>query len=613
MRAILLITALALFCVHSLPKNAEADSKVIRSHGLAMHGDLKYGPDFKHFDYADPDAPKGGDVWLAGIGTFDSLNPFILKGLTPAGIGNLFDTLTLQSDDEPFSEYGLIAETIEVPEDRAWVIFKLRPEARFHDGSPLTVEDVIFTFEILKTQGHPFYRSYYANVVKAEKVGERKVKFTFTPGENHELPLIIGQMPVLSKAYWSTRDFAQTTLEPPLGNGPYKIIKVDPGRSITYGRVENYWAANLPVNGGRHNFGTLRYDYYRDTTVALQAFKACEYDLRQENIAKDWATAYDFPAVREGEVIKEEIPHERPTGMQGFVFNTRRSVFQSSLVRQALAYAFDFPWTNQNLFYGAYKRTTSYFSNSELASSGLPTDEERAILLPFKEYLPQEVFTQSYSPPTSDGSGDIRINLRTATKLLRRARCSIQDRRLVQGDASAPLDFEILLVNPGFERIVLPFVRNLKKLGITARVRTVDSTQYQNRLENFDFDMVIASFTQSLSPGNEQRTFWSSEAADQPGSRNLAGIADPVVDELIELIISAPDRQSLVQRTRALDRVLLWGHYVIPQWHLNYFRVAYWNKFGRPKINPKYSLGFDTWWVEPKKAKLIATRRGSIR
>jgi microcin C transport system substrate-binding protein len=581
-------------------------------YAAALHGQPKYGPGFEHFEYVDPDAPKGGDVRLAAIGTFDNLNPFILKGASAAGLGGLFDTLTYQSDDEPFTVYGLVAERIEFPQDRSWVEFTLRPEARFHDGSPITVEDVIFTFEILKQKGHPRYRLYYANVVKAERTGERKVRFTFDTKDNRELPLIVGQMPILSKAYWSGRNFEETTLEAPLGSGPYTVESVDPGRSITYRRVKDYWAADLPVNRGRDNFDTIRYDYYRDTTVALEAFKAGEYDFRLENVSKQWATGYAGPGLKNGLIVKEEIPHELPTGMQGFVFNTRREIFKDPRVRWALAYAFDFEWTNRNLFYGAYTRTASYFSNSELASRGLPSPEELAILEPYRGRVPEEVFTQAYRPPSTDGSGNIRGNLRKALALLKAAGWSIKDKRLVNEKTGQPMRFEMLLVDPAFERIVLPFKHNLERLGIDMRVRTVDSAQYENRVEQFDFDMIVASFPQSLSPGNEQRNYWSSAAANTPGSRNLAGIEDPVVDELVALVIDAPDRQSLIYRTRALDRVLLWGHYVIPHWHIRVFRVAYWDKFDRPRISPKYDLGFDTWWVDPEKAARLQERKSGV-
>jgi microcin C transport system substrate-binding protein len=584
-------------------------SRPVNGHGMSMYGDLKYPAGFTHFQYANPDAPKGGDVKLATLGTFDTLNPFVLKGVAAAGLGEVFDTLMVGSTDESFSQYGLVAETIEVPADRSWVAYTLRPQARFHDGSPMTVEDVIWTFETLKTKGQPFYRSYYAQVVKAEKLGERKVKFSFGPGDNRELPLIVGQLPVLSKAYWSKRDFEKTTLEPPLGSGAYQIESFEAGRSITYRRVKDYWAAKLPVKVGQDNLDTIRYDYYRDANVAIEAFKAAQYDLRLENVAKNWATAYTGPAVTQGLIKKEEIKNEIPTGMQAFVYNTRRPVFQDSRVRRALAYAFDFEWTNKNLFYGAYTRTKSYFSNSELASTGLPGPDELQVLEPFRGQVPDEVFTKEYQPPASDGSGNIREGAREALRLLGEAGWTVKGGKLVNARGE-PLAFEILIDEPTWERIALPFVKNLERLGVAARVRTVDAAQYQKRLETFDFDLVVFVWRQSLSPGNEQRDFWGSQAARTNGTRNLAGIRDPVVDKLIELVIQAPDRKGLVARTRALDRVLLWGHAVIPHWHIQVFRIAYWDRFARPAIAPKYAFGFDTWWIDPKKDQALQRRKG---
>jgi microcin C transport system substrate-binding protein len=588
-----------------------ASPKVTVGHGHSMYGDLKYGPEFRHFQYVNPEAPKGGDVKLGAIGTFDTLNPFVLKGVAAAGIAGVFDTLTVASADEAFAQYGLIAESIEMPADRSWVAFTLRPQARFHDGSPITVEDVIWTFEALKTKGHPFYRSYYAQVAKVEKAGERKVQFGFGPGDNRELPLIVGQLPVLSRAYWSSRDFEKTTLEPPLGSGAYRVEAVEPGRSVTYRRVKDYWAARLPVNVGRENFETIRYDYYRDMTVALEAFKGGEYDFRPENIAKNWATAYATPAVTQGLLKKEEIKNEVPTGMQAFVYNTRRPIFRDARVRRALAHAFDFEWTNKNLFFGAYTRTKSFFSNSELAASGVPGAEELKVLEPFRGKVPEEVFTREYQPPTADGSGNIRDGAREALRLLGEAGWTIRGQKLVNARGE-PMQFEVLLSDSTWERIALPFVKNLERLGIAARVRTVDSAQYQNRLDGFDFDMTVFVWSQSLSPGNEQRDFWGAEAAGTRGTRNLAGVKDPVVDRLIDLVITAPDRAALVARTRALDRVLLWGHYVIPHWHIRAFRVAYWDKFGRPAVSPKYALGFDTWWVDAQKEAVLARRKGEI-
>jgi microcin C transport system substrate-binding protein len=581
------------------------------AHAFSMYGDLKYPAGFPHFQYVNPEAPKGGDVKLAAIGTFDTLNPFVLKGVPAAGIGGVFDTLTVSSDDEPFSQYGLIAETIEIPADRSWVAFTLRPQARFHDGSPITVEDVIWTFDALKTKGRPFYRAYYAQVTKAEKVGERKVRFLFGPGDNRELPLIVGQLPVLSRAYWSQRDFEKTTLEPPLGSGAYRVESLDPGRSVTYRRVKDYWAAKLPVNVGRENFDSIRYDYYRDSTVAIEALKSGEYDFRQENVAKNWATAYATPAVTRGLLKKEEIPNEVPTGMQGFVFNMRRPIFQDARVRRALGYAFDFEWSNKTLFYGAYTRTKSYFSNSELASSGMPSGEELKTLEPFRGKVPDEVFTRAYEPPATDGTGNIRDGVREALRLLGEAGWTVKGQKLVNGRGE-PMQFEILLNDSTWERIALPFAKNLERLGITARVRVVDAAQYEKRQDDYDFDVIVTVWAQSLSPGNEQREFWGSQTAGERGSRNLAGIKDPVVDRLIDLVIQAPDRPSLVARTRALDRVLLWGYYVIPHWHIRAFRVVYWDKFARPAVSPKYALGFDTWWVDAQKEAALARRKGEI-
>ena len=571
----------------------------VATYGLSLFGDLKYGPGFTHFDYANPDAPKGGTMRLSAIGTFDTLNPFVIKGVPAAGIRQIFDTLSTASEDEPASEYGLVAQSIEKAPDKSSVLYTLRPEAKFHDGTPMTPEDVVWTFETLRAKGQPMYRSYYGDVAKVEKEGERGVRFVFKTTQNRELPQIIGQMPVLSKKYWSGRDFEKTTLDPPLGSGPYKIEKLDPGRSITYRRVPDYWAANLPVDKGRFNVDTIRYDYYRDATVALEAFKAGQYDLRLENSSKDWATGYDGPALRAGSIKKEAVPNQLPSGMQGFGYNLRRPIFQDPRVREALAYAFDFEWSNKSLFYGAYTRTRSYFDNSELAATGVPKGEELKILEPFRGQLPDAVFTTEYDPPKYDGSGNIRKGLRKALELLKEAGWSFKDQKLVNDKTGQPFEFEILLDNPQFERIVLPFADNLKRMGITARVRTVDTAQYQRRMETFDFDMTVVLFGESLSPGNEQREYFGSKAADQQGSGNLLGVKSKVVDQLIEELIEAPDRASLVAHTRALDRVLQYGYYVVPNYHLSAFRVAYWNKFRRPATSPKYALGLDTWWVDP--------------
>jgi microcin C transport system substrate-binding protein len=578
-------------------------------HGVAMYGEPKYGPDFRHFDYVNPEAPKGGEVRFAEIGSFDTFNPFVIKGQAAAGLGFLFDTLMTSSADEAFSEYGLVAETIEIPPDRSSVTFTLRPQARFHDGTPVTADDVIFSFETLKAKGNPFYRFYYANVAKAEKLGERQVKFSFAPGINRELPLIMGQMPVLSKAYWQNRDFEATTLEPPVGSGPYRIEKFEPGRFIVYKRDEHYWGKDLPVNRGFHNFDRIRYDYYRDITVALEAFKAGAYDIRPESVAKLWATGYDFPAVAQGLVKKVELPNQLPVGMQGFAYNLRRPLFQDPRVRQALVYAFDFEWSNRNLFYNQYTRTRSYFDNSELASQGLPSQEELAVLEPLRDQIPPQVFTETYAPPVAGDPEKLRGNLAKALALLQDAGWTFKDRTLVNTKTDQPFKFEILLSDPTWERIVGPFTKNLERLGIQASLRTVDSAQYENRVRNFDFDMLVQSWGQSLSPGNEQRDYWGSQSAELPGSRNVVGIKNPAIDRLIELVIAAPDRQALITRVHALDRVLLWNHFVIPNWHIPYERIAYWDKIGRPETTPMHGPQLSVWWVDPQKAAALEQRR----
>ncbi|MBW2061948.1 MAG: ABC transporter substrate-binding protein [Deltaproteobacteria bacterium] len=593
-----------IFFLIFIPGHSQAAQDVTITHALAMSGTPRYPAGFTHFDYVNPHAPKGGSARLSAVGTFDSFNPFIAKGVSVSGNLLIYDSLTVASSDEPFTQYGLIAEKIEIPGDRSWVIYHINPQARFHDGKPITAHDVVFTFNVLMSKGSPLYKKYYADVEKVKALDKLRVKFHLGQKPNPELALILGQINVLPKHYWENRDFSKTTLDIPLGSGPYKISKFKPGHSVTYERVKDYWAKNHPVNKGRFNFNTITIDYYRDATVALHAFKSGEYDFRLENIAKNWATAYTGPAVDNGLIIKEEIKHEQNQGMQCFVFNTRRSFFKDRKVRQALAYAFDFEWSNKTFFYNQYRRSASFFSNSELASSGLPSPEELAILEPFRGRLPQEVFTKEYIPPKTEGSGDIRGNLRQAVRLLKEAGWVIKKKKLTNIQTGRILKFEILLISPSFERIVLPFRKNLSRLGIVTTSRVVDTSQYINRLNEFDFDMIVFSFGQSLSPGNEQRYFWHSSSADIPGSRNYIGLKNPVVDALVDLIIQAPSRKDLVNRTKALDRVLLWGHYVIPQWHLNYFRVAYWNKFSHPQKTPKYDLDFYSWWINPQKKKV---------
>ncbi len=502
------VTALLLAVVLVVAGAVEARAETVHSgHAMAMHGEPKYPPNFEHFDYVNPDAPKGGTLRLGVTGTFDSFNPFVTKGNAFSDIG--VETLTTGSADEPFTRYGLIAESMEWPEDRSSVTFTLRPEARWHDGTPITVEDVIFSLETLKTKGQPFYRFYYGTIDRAEKVGERTVKFVFNEAGNRELPLIAGEMPILSKAYWEDRDFERSSLEPPLTSGPYKVAEFEPGRTVVVERVEDYWGKDLPVNVGQDNFDRIRYDYFRDDTVLRQALKAGVIDYRNENQAKAWALDYDVPAVRDGWLKKEAIGHHRPTGMQAFIFNTRRPIFSDPKVREALAYAFDFEWSNRTLFFDQYARTESYFSNSDLASSGLPEGEELQILEKYRGRIPDAVFTEEYRAPATDGSGWPRANLEKAFDLLAEAGYEVRDMQLVDVETGEPMRFEILLVNQAFERVVLPFVRNLKRLGIDVNVRLVDESQYINRARSYDFDMIVGGWGQSESPGNEQRSYWT--------------------------------------------------------------------------------------------------------
>jgi microcin C transport system substrate-binding protein len=593
-----------------LPLSAQAQEAM---QGIALRDTPKYKPGFTHFDYVNPDAPKGGELKLAGIGTFDTLNPFTLKGVAADGSGFVFETLMAASMDEPFSEYGLIAESVTVAPDHSWVSYRLRPEAKFNDGSPITPEDVIFSFETLRDKGSPNFRSYYKEVTKAEKTGPDEVKFTFSDATNAELPLIIGQMAVISKKFWQGKDFSETTLTPILGSGPYEVDQFTQGRSITYKRVKNWWGKNLPVNAGRYNFDTIRYDYYRDTTVALEAFLAGHQDFNAENVAKNWALSYNVPAVKNGLIIKQEIKNELPVGMQGFIFNTRRNIFKDKRVREALNYAFDFEWSNKNLAYGAYKRTQSYFENSELAARGLPSADELKFLEPYRGKIPDEVFTKEFKLPVTDGSGNNRANLAKAAELLHQAGWTLKNGTLE--DASGkPLTFEIIDAEPMFERWIQPYLRNLERLGIHATFRIVDTSQYQLRLQNFDFDVTVANFAQSLSPGNEQFDYWSSAKADVKGSRNLIGVKDPVVDDLLQKLVRAKTRQELVTICHALDRILSWNYYVVPNWHIGTFRVAYWDIFGQPKIAPKYGLAVeDAWWIDSAKIQKIGAVLGHNR
>ena len=566
-------------------------------HAITLYDEPpKYPANFQHFDYVNPDAPKGGTLRQQSVGGFDSFNPFIPKG-NAVGVGLIYDSLTYHSPDEPFTEYGLLAERIDKAPDNSYVRFILNPKARFHDGTPVTAEDVIFTFNILLEKGDPMYRHYYADVAQVVAEDKLRVRFDFKHRDNRELPLILGQIQVLPKHWWATRDFSKGDLEPPLGSGPYRIGKVAPGSAVTFERVKDWWAKDLPVSRGLYNFDRIQVDFYRDSQVALEAFKAGQFDVNLEYSAKDWNTGYDSPALRAGKFVQLAIPNHNPAGMQGYVFNLRRPIFQDRRVREAIAQLFDFEWANKQLFYGAYKRTHSYFENSEMAASGLPSEAELKLLEPLRDKLPPEVFSQEFKPPVSDGSGIIREQSRRAYQLLTEAGYRIDNDKMIGPDGKQ-LAFEFLNFQPNLERVVLPFKRNLAELGIDLQIRRVDVSQYINRLRSRDFDMTSAIWPQSSSPGNEQREFWHSSSADNPGSRNLMGLRDPAIDQLVEGLIRSGSREELITHARALDRALLWGHYVVPNYYVDTWRVAYWKRFGRPPVTPLYDYGLMTWWEE---------------
>jgi len=587
-------------------------------HALSLFGQLKYPADFKRFDYVNPEAPKGGAVRLGGFGTFDNFNLVVsgVKGTIAAGINEVYDTLMAPSLDEVSTEYGLLAEAVSHPADFSWVKYRLRAEAKWHDGKPVTPEDVIFSLDAFKTHS-PMFSGYYRHVVKAEKTGEREITFTFDSPGNRELPQIVGQLTVLPKHWWEgtdasgkKRDVAATTLEPPLGCGAYRVKDFVPGRTVVYERIKDYWARDLNVNVGRDNFDELRYEYFRDSTVALEAFKGDVLDWRTENSAKNWATAYDFPAVKDKRVVLEEFPNRASGRMQGFVLNTRREKFSDPRVRLALNYAFDFEEMNKQLFFGQYQRINSYFEGTELASSGLPGGKELEILETVRDKVPPEVFTKPFKNPVGGTPENVRANLREAIRLLKEGGYEVRNQKLVNVKTGEPFSIEFLTYDPNSERFVLFYKPSLERLGITVSVRTVDEAQYVNRERNWDYDSTTEVWAQSLSPGNEQRDYWSSAAADRIGSRNYAGIKNPAIDALIERVIFAKDRAELIAATHALDRVLLWNHYVIPQFTYNKTRAARWDRFGRPEKLPEYgSSAFPTiWWWDAQRAAKTGSR-----
>lgn len=600
--------ALALFAARRLraAEPASKDVPVRRSHGLSTFGDLKYGPDFTHFDYTNPGAPKGGQLRLYGIDSFDNLNAYILRGVTPEGIGFITDTLMEPARDEPDALYGRVARAVELPLDRSWVAFELDPRARFQDGTAITADDVAFAFDTVMTKGHPQYRLTLGGVARAEALGPHKVRFVFKQAHERDLPLLVAQMiPVLSRAYYNRVRFDQTTLTPPLGSGPYRISRVEGGRFIVYRRDPKWWARDLPTMRGRFNFDRIRYDYFRDRDIAFEAFFSGAYDFREEFTARNWATQYDKPAVRAGLVVRETLPDNTPSGVQAFFFNMRRTKFADRRVRAALDYAFDFEWTNKTLFYGLYKRTNSMFENSELAAHAPPTPAELALLEPLRGKVPDEVFTTPFKAPVSDGDGFNRKNLLIAAHLLAAAGWQVKRGKLADARGD-PFTIEFLLYESSFERIVNPYIRNLRRLGIEASIRIVDVANYVYRRQVFDFDAVVARFVQPLTPGIEQINYFGSKSADVHGSLNLAGIKDPAVDTLIGDIIAATSRPALVAAVRALDRVLMWNYYSLPQWYNGTHNIAYWNKFDRPVVLPKYDLAVeDTWWFDSQKAAMI--------
>jgi microcin C transport system substrate-binding protein len=601
------------------PARAEAATgEPVWRHALSLFGNVKYPADFARFDYVNPDAPKGGVVRQIMIGTFDNFNPAVagVKGSFAGAVGLIYESLTTSSEDEVSTEYGALAESVSYPDDFSSVTYRLRPRAKWHDGEPVTPDDVIFSLDSFKKY-HPQYSAYYRHVVKAEKAGERDIKFTFDAPGNRELPQIVGQLTVLPKHWWEgtdsegrKRDISATTLEKPLGSGAYRIKEFIPGRSIALERAKDYWGRDLNVNIGRHNFDELRYEYFRDSTVALEAFKGDEVDWRTENSAKNWATYYDFPAVAEKRVIKEEFPNRSSGIMQAFAPNIRRDKFSDPRVRRALNFAFDFEEMNKQIFFGQYKRISSYFDGTELASSGLPAGKELEILETVRAQVPGEVFTTAYTNPVGGNPEAVRENLRQALRLLKEAGYEVRDRKLVDVKTGTQFALELLVDDPSFERVMLFFKPSLERLGIAVSVRIIDPTQYENRLRSWDFDVVTASWPESLSPGNEQREYWGSQSAGMAGSRNIIGIKNPAIDKLIERVIYTRDRDDLVAATKALDRVLLWNHYVVPQWNYPKVRTARWDRFSRPSELPKYGLsGFPAlWWFDPDKAAKIGKR-----
>lgn len=598
---------LTLLLATALPTQAA----VIKSHGYAQFGSLKYPANFSHFNWVNPQAPKGGTLRIMASGTFDTLNPYTLKGISPSGTGNFYqygvselnETLMAgtgaydPSGDEPASSYGLIAASLEYGPDRSWVVFNLRPQARFHDGKPITAFDVAFSYRTLLKQGHPFYRTSLQEVERVDILSRLRIRFVFKRSNNPLLILRLGELPVLPQHYWKDRDFQSTSYEPPVGSGPYRIAQVQPGRRLVFERVRDWWGEQLPVNRGKYNFDRVEVEFYRDSGIAFEAFKAGEFDIYIEHQAKNWANGYRFPAVQRGEVIKAEIPHKIPTQTQALFMNTRRATLADRRVREALGMMFDFEWTNRALFNGAYQRSSSYYPNSDFSAAAPPSGHEWLLLSPYRAQLPKRLFNEAFSLPQTSGNGIPRSTLRQALALLEQAGWKPSSKGMVDSSGK-PMRLEILLVNPNLERILQPYSESLANIGIRMSLRTVDRAQYKHRLDQFDFDMVLLTLPQTLSPGLEQWLYFHSSQAQVRGGRNYAGIRNPVVDAMIEKLLAAHSRDEQIAATRALDRVLLWEHYSIPNWYIGHHRLAYRNRF-EFKSTPPYTLGLRAWWLKP--------------
>jgi len=599
------LAAISILLIAGFLSALQAQEKIVKAHGISTFGELKYGPDFKHFDYVNPNAPKGGEFSTWGFGTFDSLTPYILKGQAASGSSIFFESLMVGDADEPDAMYGLLAESIEYPEDRQWAIFNMRPEATFSDGSPVTAQDVVFSFNILIEKGRPSFAVTLADFEKVEALDTHRVKFTFKEGSNtRELPMTAAGLPVFSKAYYKDRDFAKSTLDPPLGSGRYVLDKVVPGKTVSYRRRDDYWGVGLPVNVGRENFDILTIEYYTDYTAAFEGFKGGSYNYREEYSSKAWGTAYDFPALNNGYVNKEQIADGNPSGTQGFWFNLRRDKFKDPLVREALGMAFNFEWSNEALFYGIYKRTDSFWENSYLQAEGMPSEEELSLLEPLRADLPESVFTEpAFSPAVSKPDQLDRKVIRAAGKKLDAAGWTVGADGVRVNAAGEKLELEILNDSPSFERIMNPYIENLKRLGVVATLRNVDAAQQTEREKNFEFDVVVRRYVMSLTPGLELRGIFSSATANLKGTNNIMGLENPAIDKLIDVIEQARTRDDLNVAVKALDRALRAMHIWVPQWHNSFHNIAYMDVFSRPENLPPFSMGeMDFWWYDEAKA-----------